>query len=139
MDLINWALRTSPKFTTGVKYQFRQGFWPDQRSGNTNHPSPPSFCNKRLCEPLQRTHLQRPLLKMSPTAGAKRRGEGILRMEDAGTSEEDDDIDSQNSNTPIDHGHLARNYSMKIISPAVKASVISSAMDVHCVLYMVII
>ena len=27
-------------------------------------------------------------------------------MEDAGTSEEDD-IDSQDSNTPIDHGHLA--------------------------------
>ena len=30
------------------------------------------------------------------------RGEGILRMEDAGTSEEDDDIDSQDSNTLID-------------------------------------
>ena len=30
-----------PKFTTGVKYQFRQGLWPDQRSGNPNHPSPP--------------------------------------------------------------------------------------------------
>ena len=30
-------------------------------------------------------------------------------MKDAGTSEEDDDIDSQDSNTPIDHGHLARN------------------------------
>ena len=46
-------------------------------------------------------------------------------MEDAGTSEEDD-IDSQDSNTPIDHGHLARNCSVKIITPAVKASVISS-------------
>ena len=34
-------------------------------------------------------------------------------MEDAGTSEEDD-IDSQDSNTPIDHGHLARNFSIKI-------------------------
>ena len=45
-------------------------------------------------------------------------------MEDAGTSEEDDDIDSQDSNTPIDHGHLARNCSIKIITPAVKASVI---------------
>ena len=35
-------------------------------------------------------------------------------MEDAGTSEEDDDIDSQDSNIPIDHGHLARNCSIKI-------------------------
>ena len=40
VDLANWALRTSPKFTTGVKYQFHQGFWPDQRSGNPNHHSP---------------------------------------------------------------------------------------------------
>ena len=47
-------------------------------------------------------------------------------MEDTGTSEEDDDIDSQDSNTPIDHGHLARNCSIKIITPAVKPSVISS-------------
>ena len=51
---------------------------------------------------------------MSLTAGTKRRGEGILRMEDAGTLEEDD-IDSQDSNTSIDHGHLARNCSIKII------------------------
>ena len=36
-----WALRVSSKFTTGVKYQFHQGFWPDQRSGNPNNPSPP--------------------------------------------------------------------------------------------------
>ena len=35
-----------------------------------------------------------------PQPGTKRRGEGILRMEDAGTSEEDDDIDSQDSNIP---------------------------------------
>ena len=41
--------------------------------------------------------------------------EEILRMEDAGTSEEDDDIDSQDSNTPIDHSHLPRNCSVKII------------------------
>ena len=34
MDLANWALRTSPKFTTEVKYQFHQGFSPDQRSEN---------------------------------------------------------------------------------------------------------
>ena len=25
MDLANWALRTSPKFATGVKHQFHQG------------------------------------------------------------------------------------------------------------------
>ena len=41
VDLANWALRNSPKFNTGVKYQFHKGFWPDQRSGNPNHPSPP--------------------------------------------------------------------------------------------------
>ena len=35
-------------------------------------------------------------------------------MEDAGSSEEDDDIDSEDSNTPIDHGHLAWNFSIKI-------------------------
>ena len=40
LDLANWALRTSPIFTTGFKYQFHQGFWLDQRSGNPNHPSP---------------------------------------------------------------------------------------------------
>ena len=34
-------------------------------------------------------------------------------MEDAGTSKKDD-IDSQDSNTSIDHGHLARNCSIKI-------------------------
>ena len=49
-------------------------------------------------------------------------------MEDAGTSVEDGDIDSQDSNTPIDHSHLARNCSIKIITPAVKASVISYKM-----------
>ena len=48
-----------------------------------------------------------------PQLGTKRRGKGILRMEDAGTSEEDD-INSQDSNTPIDHGHLAWNCSIKI-------------------------
>ena len=55
-----------------------------------------------------------------PQTWTKRRGEGILRMEDAGTSEEDN-IDSQDSNTPIDHGHLVRNFSIKIITLAVKA------------------
>ena len=48
-------------------------------------------------------------------------------MEDAGTSEEDNDIDSQDSNTPIYHGHLAWNCSIKIITPAVKATVIYSS------------
>ena len=27
MDLANWILRISPKFTTGVKYHFHQGFF----------------------------------------------------------------------------------------------------------------
>ena len=56
VDLANWALQTPPKFTTGVKYQFHQGFWPDQRSGNPNHPSPPYIyvshlgnCNTKEC------------------------------------------------------------------------------------------
>ena len=47
-------------------------------------------------------------------------------MEDAGISEEGD-IDSQDSNTPIDHGHLAWNCLIKITTLAVKASVISNA------------
>ena len=37
MDVANWALRTSPKFTTGVKYEFYHGFLPVQRSGNSSH------------------------------------------------------------------------------------------------------
>ena len=40
VDLVNWALRISPKFPTGVEYQIHQGFWPDQRSGNPNQNSP---------------------------------------------------------------------------------------------------
>ena len=40
-DLATWTLQTSLKLTTGVKYQFQQGFCPDQRSRNLNHPSPP--------------------------------------------------------------------------------------------------
>ena len=62
---------------------------------------------------------------MSPTAGTKRCGEGILRMEDAVTSEEED-TDSQDSNIPIDHDHLDRNCLIKITTPAVKALVIST-------------
>ena len=41
VELANWALRTSPEFTTVVKDQFDQGFWPDHKSGNPNHPSLP--------------------------------------------------------------------------------------------------
>ena len=41
--------------------------------------------------------------------------EGIVRMEDAGTSEEDNNIDSQDSNIRIDHSHLARNCSIRIV------------------------
>ena len=48
VDLANWALRTSPRFATGVKYQIYQDFWPEQRSGNPNHPSPPQFPNRQL-------------------------------------------------------------------------------------------
>ena len=47
-----------------------------------------------------------------PQSGTKRWGEGILRLEDTGTLEED--TDSQDSNIPIDHGHLAWNCSIKI-------------------------
>ena len=65
-----------------------------------------------------------PSWRCLPQPGTKRRGEGILKMEDAGTPEEDD-INSQDSNTPIDHGHLVRNCSIKIITPAMKASIIS--------------
>ena len=36
VDLANWALRTSLKFTTRVKYHFHQGFWPDQTSQSPN-------------------------------------------------------------------------------------------------------
>ena len=45
-------------------------------------------------------------------------------MEDVGTSKEED-TNSQDSNVPVGHDHLARNYLIKIITPAVKALVIS--------------
>ena len=41
VDLANWALRPVPKFTTRVKYQFYRGFWPNRRSENSSHSSPP--------------------------------------------------------------------------------------------------
>ena len=40
VDLANWALWISLKFTTGIKYKFHQVFLSDQRSRNPNHPSP---------------------------------------------------------------------------------------------------
>ena len=47
MDLAKWALRTSPKFTTMIKYQFHYGFVrQDQRSENPNHPLPPNNNNE---------------------------------------------------------------------------------------------
>ena len=49
-----------------------------------------------------------------------------MGMEDSGTSEEDY-IESQDSNIRTDHGHLARNCSIKTITPAVKALVIYTA------------
>ena len=51
-------------------------------------------------------------------------------MEVAGTSEEDD-IDSQDSNTPIDHGHLARNCSIKIDTEI--ANVLNAVYSSRCV------
>ena len=39
VDLTNWAIQTSPKFTTGVKDQFHQGFWLAQRFRNNNNNS----------------------------------------------------------------------------------------------------
>ena len=50
VDLANWAVRTSPKFATGVKYQFHQGFWPEQRSrrrSTDSSSSPHSLPNTR--------------------------------------------------------------------------------------------
>ena len=42
-----WIWLTGPsglhQNSAEVKYQFRQGFWPDQRSVNPNHPSPPVY------------------------------------------------------------------------------------------------
>ena len=78
----------------------------------------------KLHEPLSEHTYSDHSWRCLPQPGTKRREEGIQRMEDAGTSEEDDNIDSQDSNTPIDHDHLARNCSTKIITPAVKASVV---------------
>ena len=56
VNLANWAFRTSPKFTTGVKYQLHQGFWPDPRSGNPNHPSPTLHYNNILQTTRTRTY-----------------------------------------------------------------------------------
>ena len=41
--------RNSPQ---GFKYQFHRGFRPDERSGNTNHPSPPIYNRRQKCFPF---------------------------------------------------------------------------------------
>ena len=63
-SLANWALRTSPKFTTGVKYQFHQGFWPHQSSGNPNHPSPPNFLQNEIIPAVILCSLEKEDFKM---------------------------------------------------------------------------
>ena len=73
VDLANWALWTSPKFTTGVKYRFHQGSWPDQRSGNSNQPSPPypiqctKFISKFLWSEMQSIILRLCVWRMRKT------------------------------------------------------------------------
>ena len=52
VDLANLAIRTSPKFTTRVKYQFHKCFWPDQRSGNPSHRS-------LICKKYSVIHIRR--------------------------------------------------------------------------------
>ena len=51
-------------------------------------------------------------------------GEGILKMEDVVTSEEED-TSSQDFSVPMDHGHLAWNCLMKIKMSASKALIFS--------------
>ena len=58
-DLANWALWTSLKFIIGVKYQFHEGFWPDQRSRNPNHPSPPDYTGWSVWEDTKWIHYKR--------------------------------------------------------------------------------
>ena len=62
VDLPNWAFRTSPKFTTVVKYKFRQGSWPDI-SGNPNHPSP-HFSNPYIASPTSHNSTILPSLRL---------------------------------------------------------------------------
>ena len=65
---------------------------------------------------------------MSPTAGdetSRERNPENGRCQDFGRRHRY----SQDSYTPIDHGHLARNCSIKIITPAVKSSVISFTLE----------
>ena len=57
---------------------------------------------------------------MSPIAGDEMSGVGILRMKEAVTSEEEDTY-IQDFNIPTGYSHLARNYLMEIITPAMKA------------------
>ena len=50
--LVNWALRTSPKLTTGVKYQFHQGFDQirDPEIPETNIPNELKLCTVFIFE-----------------------------------------------------------------------------------------
>ena len=73
------------------------------------------------------THLQRPLLRMSPTAG-----EGILRMEDAVTSEEED-TDSQDLNITIDHCHLKQTQIKKEYESTQCMQASSTVLPLQCV------
>ena len=76
-----------------------------------------------FCEPLQRTHLQGPLLKMSLTAGDEMsRGRNPVngRRHDFGRGHKQSGF--QYTYRPR---HKAQSYLMKIISPTVKALVIS--------------
>ena len=68
MDSANWALQTSQKFTTGVKYQFHEGFRPDQRSRNPIYPPPPPIqfltlqSSKLLTNLLKDANVLQPLM-----------------------------------------------------------------------------
>ena len=92
-----------------------------------------SFSNPSVASPTSQLILQ-PLFRFSYVTGSSP-GEppGILKSwlsvsssSDAVTSEEED-TNSQDFNVglPTDHGDLARNYLMKLITPAVKALLIS--------------
>ena len=48
-EKIPGTIRTSPKFTTGVKYNFHQGFLPGQKSGKPNDLLRPNSAFFRFC------------------------------------------------------------------------------------------
>ena len=59
VDLAKWVLRTSSKFTSGVKYQFHQGFWPDQKSQSSFAPLSTLMIDINLYDFFQRFHLSK--------------------------------------------------------------------------------